>query len=216
MMNRILTGVLAFAAICGASGAQAVPIQSLAGLSSVTVWERTGPGPNPFVFAPNSAAITTMRADPLGPGNADIGTAEAYDIFYSDANGTLNANGAYLTITAVYPFAVGGALNVAGVQLNFGAANASLFGGAGSELANVVTHVVALGASANAASAASAVDGVSSTHSSIGDTNGLTPGQRLVLTVGFESSAIETPVPAALGLIGSGIFGIALMRRRTA
>ncbi len=169
-MKNIFVGLMAIVAVAVTSAASAVPIQGLTDLQTITFWERTGAGPTPNVFAPGDGALLSVRANPLGPGNTDLRGAEYYDVFYSNADGVFNANGAFLTITAQYNASTGGALNIAGVQLNFTGANATVFGGPFSELANVVTHVVALGTTANAASAANAVDGVSSTHSSIGDT----------------------------------------------
>lgn len=192
--------------------AQAVPIMDLPDLDSITIYERsTAGGPDPYVFAPASAEILQRRADPLSAANSDfVGTpGEFYDVFYSDADGTANTLGEYLTIEALFDNPADGALNIAAVLLNFA--------GGITEGASVVASFAAFGPFAFPGTAGNAIDGNLDTHTVFGST---TPGvaNRLRLTLGFESSI--TPVvavsePGTLALFGLGLAGIGFARRRT-
>lgn len=106
-------------------------------------------------------------------------------------------------------------MNLAAVRLNFSVVTP---GGAvaSTEFADTVSSFVVLGGNAVPGGVGNAVDGDFDTHTTMGNTAGLPDSERLRVTVGFASSVTETPVPAALGLIGSGIFGSTLMWQRTA
>jgi hypothetical protein len=101
----------------------AAPIASIPQLSSITFWEgTTGPVAVPKTFQIPSAELGIRLSDPLGLSNRDFRGAsqEHYDVFYSDANGTFHAQGAYITVEAVWNVPNhGGGLNIAEITLNF-------------------------------------------------------------------------------------------------
>jgi len=188
--------------------ASASPIQSLPNLQTITIYEQTG-SVFPHVYAPTDPALLTRLPDPLSASNNDFSTtsAEYYDVFYSNADGTFNANGAYLTIQARFDApptlpAGGGGLNINEVQLNYQ--------GGTNEFANVVTSFVTEGFGAIAGSQAFAVDGDLATYTTLGSTDPSNPTDRLSLTVGFASTV---PEPSTLLLIGMGLLGLAGWRR---
>lgn len=202
-----------FAVLLTTSAAQAVPIASLPGLNSIVFWERSG-GIAPVAknFLAGDARLTTRLADPLSTTNNDFtgfGPLEQYDVFYSDADGTLNANGAFVSIEAIFN-AADSALNIARVDLVFSAAPV--------EFASSVASFVA-GPLVVAGSELNAIDGDLSTHSFLGNTATGGP-TRLRLTLGFESTAVAPiPIPATLPLLLAGLgglFGLSRWRRKMA
>ena len=191
--------------------AQAIPIQNLPNLVSITVFERTfAGGPTPFNFGPADAAILQRRAVPLSAANNDfVGfTGEFYDVFYSDADGTLNVLGEYLTVEARFDNAGGGGHNLAEVVLNFS--------GGGTENANQVASFAAFGAGSFPGTVGLAVDGDLDTHTFMGSTAAGVP-DRLRVTVGFASSVTQVSQvsePGTFALLGLGLGGLVLARRR--
>ncbi len=73
-----------------------LPILSLLNLTSVDVFERTGAAVD-LIFGKTDPILTADIAEAVG--NADFATnaAEYYDVYVSDADGTLNPDGSYLT-----------------------------------------------------------------------------------------------------------------------
>lgn len=160
---------------------RAVPIRFIPNLVSITFWERTGgSGPKAITFLANSGQLRTRRSDPLGSSNRDFVGAptEFYDVFYSDADGSFDPDGEFVTIEAVWnrSLPVSGGLNIAEVQLNFSDAS--------KEFANRVASFAALGDNAEPSRVGSAVDGNLLTHTAMGSTTGL--AQRLRITVSFK------------------------------
>lgn len=177
--------VAAGIALLASSAAHAVALRLIANLTSITFYERTGGvAPTPYTFAVNSAQLSTRLADPLGAGNHDIPGAatEYYDVFYSDADGTFNPNGEYLTIEGVFLLGLpdGGGLNLAEIALNFS-------GGAPPEFGSFVASFVALGDNAIPGDVGLAIDGNLQTHTTMGNTIG--SSQRLRVTLGFRSAS---------------------------
>jgi hypothetical protein len=168
--------------------AVAVPVRDIVGLDSITFYERTGGvAPDPYTFAVNSAELTTRLADPLDGTNHDIAGAstEYYDIFYSNANGSFNLDGEYLSIEGVFEQtlpSVGG-LNLAEIALNFLVEPV--------EYGNYVASFVALGDNAAPANVGLAIDGHLLTHTTMGNT--VDSDQRLRVTLGFLSSSGPPP-----------------------
>lgn len=188
--------------------AYAAPIPQIPNLESITFWEKTGgTEPNPFTFGVNSSELTTRLSDPLGFGNYDFTGVqsppyiEAYDVFYSDADGSFNVDGSFVTIEAVWnrQSPAGGGLNIAEVELNF--TDGSTQG------ANSVESFVALGDNAYPGTVEYAVDGNLLTHTTMGNTIG--QSQRLRVTVGFSMPTIPATIdfdPDTLNLKSKGKF----------
>lgn len=171
--------------------AHAVAVRLVPNLTSITFYERTGGvAPTPFTFAVNSPELATRLADPLGPGNSDIPGAatEFYDVFYSNADGSFNPNGEFLTIEGVYLFGLpqGGGLNLAEIALNFS-------GGAPDEFGSFVASFRALGDNAIPGDVGLAIDGNLQTHTTMGNTIG--QAQRLRVTLGFQSASGPLAAP---------------------
>lgn len=169
--------------------AEAVSVQDIPGLVSITFWERTGgTAPTPATFAVVSPELSSRLSDPLGPGNNDITGVighEFYDVFYSNADGAFNPDGEYLTIEGVYdnPLPAGGGLNLAEIGLNFSA---------DTEFGIYVSSFMALGDNALPFTAQNAIDGDLQTHTTMGNTVG--SNRRLRLTLGFLSSSGPAPL----------------------
>lgn len=164
--------------------AHAVAVRLIPNLTSITFYERTGGvAPTPFTFSVNSPQLTTRLIDPLDASNHDIPGAptEFYDVFYSNADGTFNLNGEYLTIEGVFLQGLpqGGGLNLAEIGLNFTSAP--------TEFGSFVASFVALGDNAIPGDVVLAIDNNLQTHTTMGNTIGQT--QRLRVTLGFRSAS---------------------------
>lgn len=198
LLIALLTSALA------PTSAQAIdaPIRTTPGLTSVSFWEATSRILR-FDFSTNSSQLTTRLANPLSAGNRDFAASplEPYDVFYSNADGTPNIDGGFITIEATYgntlPFL--GALNISEVGLNITGQADPIFG-------NVVTRFVALGDNAVPASAQLAIDGNLTTFSRLGNTFGLPSDSRLSLTIGFPNP-ISEPTTAVLLMLGISFLG---------
>jgi hypothetical protein len=182
---------VAFASLL-APAAHAVAVRLIPNLASITFYERSGGGaPTPFTFAVGGPELSTRLADPLGIGNSDMAgvPTEFYDVFYSNSDGTFNANGEYLTIEGVYLQGLpqGGGLNLAEISLDFS-------GGAPPEFGSFVASFVALGDNAIPGDVGNAIDSNLQTHTTMGNTIGTT--QRMRVTLGFRSAS-GNPVATA-------------------
>ena len=151
-------------------------------MTSITFWERTtGAVPKPFTFGVYDSRLTTRLNNPLNSSNNDffgVRGREFYDVFYSDADGSFNLDGEFVTVEGVYNLSLpfGGALNLAEVQLNFDDGS--------TEFASFVSNFIALGDNKSPGTVKNAVDGNLLTHTTMGNTIGQT--QRLRVTVGFN------------------------------
>ncbi|MCG3149726.1 MAG: hypothetical protein PCFJNLEI_03191 [Verrucomicrobiae bacterium] len=178
-----------------ASLASAVPVRQIPGLTAVTYHERTGgSAPVAQMFLIDDPRMTTRRADPLSINNNDfagVPDKEFYDVFYSDVDGTPNADGEFLTIEGVYSSTApaGGALNLAEITLNFS--------GGATEYGLYVASFLALGDNAVPTTVFNCIDGDLQTHTTMGNTVG--QNQRMRITLGFQSSSGE-PVGANLAI----------------
>ncbi|RMF78049.1 MAG: PEP-CTERM sorting domain-containing protein [Nitrospirae bacterium] len=186
--------------------AHAAPLRTLPGLTSVTFWEVTN-SLRGITYPPTDPRLTAVRSDPLGPANQDFEGAatEYYDVFYSDADGNFNADGAYVTVTATFDFGypAGGGLNIAEVELAFDDGT--------TEHADRVASFVALGDNAIPPSAGLAADGDRNTWTTLGNTRD--QAERLRLTLGFPSSGPTVPEPSSAPLVAAAVALVALRRR---
>lgn len=107
-----------------------VPLITFPDLTSITFHEQTGIVTQ-HTYAVNDGALTTHLIGQLNAGNRDFEgwvNNEFYDVFYSDADGTFNVNGDYISIECRFDMnSGGGALNINEVEFHFGSGN-SLFG----------------------------------------------------------------------------------------
>ncbi|MBL0006596.1 MAG: hypothetical protein IPP25_05250 [Saprospiraceae bacterium] len=109
---------------CLASGFGQVPLISFPDLTSITFYEQSG-AIAPHTYGVNDVELATQLPGQLNSGNRDfegVADREFYDVFYSDADGTFNANGGFVSIECRYDFSTGGgALNINEVEFHFGA-----------------------------------------------------------------------------------------------
>jgi hypothetical protein len=194
-------------ALLPAPRASASAIRTLPNLQTITIYEQTG-STFAHVYGPNDSVLLTRLGDPLSPTNNDFSTtsAEYYDVFYSDANGTFDMNGAYLTVQARFdaspslPPGAGG-LNINEIQLNYT--------GGVNEFGNTVTNFVMEGFGTISGSQALAADGNLATWSTMGSTDPANPTDRLSITIGFASTV---PEPSTLMLVAPAIGALLLCR----
>lgn len=164
---------------------QATAIRLLPDLVSITFYEKTGISypAHPHTIAINHSKLTTQLADPLYAFNKDFkGTqSEFYDVFYSDADGTFNIDGEYITIEGIYRFELpnGGGLNIAEVQLNFADGR--------TEFANAVASFQHYGDNAVLGTEQYAADSDLDTWTLMGNTN--TVNDRMHITLGFQATS---------------------------
>ncbi len=179
--------------------APAASIALLPGLQSVDFIEGSG-GASTFNFAFNSAALTQQLAGALSSGNSDFNglSNENYDVYYSDADGTLNPLGAFISIQASFVSGSSSGLNIDSVRLNF-------LGG-GTEFASVVSSFVS-GVNYVPGSELNALGATNSSFTAMGRTTGT---DRMRVTVGFPSSV---PEPSTWALMGSAMCALGLARR---
>ena len=164
------------------------PVRAIPNLVSMTFWESTSnPTPDAYTFLVDGPELSARLDDPLTDTNRDIKGAptEFYDVYYSEADGTFNLDGSYLTISGVYSYGLpqGGGLNLAEIGLNFS--------GTSTEYGNYVASYVALGDNKDESSVNLCIDGNLQTCTTMGNTIGT--NERLRLTLGFLSSSGPPP-----------------------
>ncbi|MGE3460120.1 MAG: hypothetical protein AB7O24_33730, partial [Kofleriaceae bacterium] len=161
-------------------------IRTLPGLQMINFYERTGgSSPQKYSFMVDGPELAAKLPDPLRMASRDIEGAseEYYDVYYSNAQGEPDLDGAYLTISGKYIRTApsGGGLNLAEIELVLAS---------GSEYGNVVASYAALGDNKDESRVNSCIDGKLDTHTSMGNTVGTT--DRLRLTLGFPST-VQAP-----------------------
>ncbi len=205
-MIKIRNILVSFSILFVSSAANAIPLQSLAGLSSITIYETTTHIFN-HTFGVTSSQMLTRLGNPLSAINNDFSnhSLEWYDAFYSNADGTHNTQGAYITIEAQFPSPGpgGGGLNVNEVVLNFS--------GGGTENANVVTSFNSFGFGAFPSTVGAVADGNVNTFTTLGSTS--TASERLSVTVGFASTA-EVSEPGPFVILTLGLVQTLMVRRQ--
>lgn len=193
-LNLFLAGLC-----CMAAGptANAAAIATLTGIQSIDFVEGSG-GSFTYNFAANSTVLTTQLTGALASGNRDFFglNNESYDVFYSDANGALNALGEYISIEASFNSGSSSGLNIDSVRLNF-AGGSTLF-------ANIVPSFVS-GTAYVAGSELNALGATNGLFTAMGRTTG---ADRLRVTVGF------TPEPSSWALMGSALLAAGFTQRR--
>ncbi len=214
MKSAIQTTVLTVICLTMASNANADGlggIKNLHGLDSISIFERTGITVE-HVLNADGPELTGQLLSLNASSNDFIGTsAEFYDAFYSDGDGTFNINGDYLTILVDYPAFGGG--NISSVVLNF----------AGDHAQNIYANTVAsysmpAGGDAYVPQLTKAVDGSDDTWTYFSTS---TEFDRARITVGLEIGGpdngpgpTDIPEPATLSLLAIGL--AAMTRRRRA
>ncbi len=186
-------------------------VQTYPGLIGVRIWETSGPT-TPIFYLPNAPQLNAQLAGLLSPTNRDFVGApvEFYDVFYSDANGTFNANGDYLSVEARFPNGnAGGGLNLAAVDLLLGNASNPMIC-----RADILSSFVGLGPNYLSGTEVLAVDPdlpTPATFTTMGSTGNT--ANRLRVTVGWKK--VLVPEPASVALTLGAVAGLALVRRRT-
>lgn len=103
-------------------GLSQIPVKDIPGLIDITFHERTVIG-YMYTYAIDATEINTKLIGTLGAGNRDfegVPNKEFYDVYYSDQDGNLDLNGAYVNIDARYDMSSGGgALNISEIEFNF-------------------------------------------------------------------------------------------------
>jgi len=210
MKSCISLFILAAGLLANPAGAGS--IQGLAGLQNIRVYEITY-STQYADFAPNDPRLSAqLTGAALTGAQRDFGFYpgdENYDLFFSNADGTLNANGSYLTIEGN-----------CGVPYNCFNINAVALVKTGNvlEYANtLVSAVYGRAGSYTPNSAGNAVDASLATFTQLGDTIGMGPNARMRVTLGFASTPpVPEPETYVLLMAGLGLVGFAARRRKTA
>jgi hypothetical protein len=197
----------ALALLAAAAPAKA-QITAVPGIQAVRVYESTNAIPDPaFTFAiGDTRLLQRLAGSALNGSSRDFGNFpgdENYDLFLSDANGTLDPAGRYVTIegNCFVPY---NCFNINEVALVVN----------GSEVfaTELARAVYGRGGSFTAGSALRAVDGAMSTYTQLGDTIGLPADARMSITVGF--AAVPVPEPATGLMLAAGLAAMGLRRLR--
>lgn len=206
-MSRTTFFALGVLGVVFSQSLPAAVISTLPGLTHVRFYEATS-SVTAINITAGSSAMNNQLVGTLGAANSDFtgASAEFYDVFYSNADGTFNTNGQFVTVEAAY--AGGGAgLNIGEVEL--------IFSGPSPLANNFATGVVSHVAGANAFDAGSLLnigDNDINTITRIG--NGPI-ANRMRITVGFdEPQTSGVPEPSTYALVGIVLAGLAAKRRR--
>lgn len=205
------TGAASLLLVSGA--AMAVPsvsgIQAIPGYEGIRVYEATYSLAHQADFAAGDLRLTSvLTGSALSQSGRDFGFFngnENYDVYFSDADGTFNAQGSHLTIdgNCDVPFQCFNITEVA-VRVN----------GADQLATGVVRAVYGRSGSFVANTASRAADGNFGTYTQLGDTMNDYPNARMSITLSFANvPAVPEPETYAMLLGGLGLLG-AVTRRR--
>ena len=118
-MHRVASRILLVIALVASVPSLArASMRGAPGAQEVRIWEQTG-GITQLAYLVNDPLLLARRVGVLTPANADYvsGAAEYYDFFYSNADGSANTNGDFLTIECAYVGCCGPGLNINEVAL---------------------------------------------------------------------------------------------------
>lgn len=210
-MTRALTlPLLTGAALLALTGPARAGIQDMAGYQGIRIWEATYIIAHQSDIAAGDPRLTAMLAGAaLSQAGRDFGNYngnENYDLYFSNADGSLNAQGSYLTIdgNCDVPYNCFNLTEVA-VRIN-----------GSDQLSNgVVRAVYGRAGSFTAGSAANAADGNFGSYTQLGDTIDDYPNGRMSITFSFDGvPAVPEPGSWMLLLAGLGLFGHCTRRGR--
>ncbi|MBX3635793.1 MAG: PEP-CTERM sorting domain-containing protein [Rubrivivax sp.] len=182
-------------------------ITAIPGFEGVRVWEATYQLAHQADFlAGDPRLINRLDGAALNMSGRDFGFfqgEENYDLYFSDADGSLNPQGRFLTID--------GNCNVASGCFNI--TEVALVVDGQTRLADGVVRVVYSGSTQVAGSHLASVDGDFTTFSRLGDTVADFPNARMSMTLSF-ANVPEIPEPPVAGLMAAGLLWLGAMRRR--
>lgn len=186
-------------------------IADIVGLEGVNVYEATFSNPHPpAYFAAGDARLGAVLAGAALSGSSrDFGNFpgdENYDIYFSDAGGTLNASGNYITIdgNCFVPY---NCFNINEVAL--------VVSGSEQFAVAVVRSVYGRAASFTPGSHVKAADGDLYSYTQLGDTIGLDADARMSITLEFANvPTIPEPQTTVLLALGLGALGWIARRRQ--
>jgi len=206
-VNQISKLVVALFTVLAVQPTIHASVMSFPGLSGIRFSEISGFTLQHY-FLPNSPAMTSQLATLDAASNDFLGVPnEFYDVFYSDANGSFNLSGSYVTVEAKFDGQGGGGLNLAAVDLLLGPAPYVVC------RADILASFVGMGSNYIPGSELLAVDPdspIPTTATVMGNTAGV-PG-RLRVTVGWTK--LQVPEPSTcLMMLCCGVV-LCLGRRR--
>lgn len=211
----VTAGLLGSAPVDAAPVPAASGIAGAPGVDAIRIYEATASFLSvDFSVSPEVDARLTERIGVLGSGNRDFGFYpgdENYDVFFSDADGTLDPDGRYITIEGNCNVALN-CFNIVGISL--------VLADGSQDFASELTRVVyGRPGSFTPASGDMAIDVAGNnlaTYTQLGDTIGLGANARMSITVGGFTSIPAIPEPETVGLLGAGLVLLGLRLRRRA